>query len=128
MKGGCQIYLEIKTQQGAIDAPVSFEISQRVERKFFNDYLQKSNRKQSFVRDMTVTKERRVYKLRNAPGLYRSVCPSLDKAARPDKQSKTVNPKKTTAFNRTQTVCIFQSIRVVDKRGLEEEGQTNDAG
>ena len=37
MKRWCQIHLEIKTQQGTVDASVSFEIPQCIEGKLFND-------------------------------------------------------------------------------------------
>ena len=40
-------------------------------------------------------------------GLCRDECPTLDSAARRERQSRTVSPKKTTALSRTQTVCII---------------------
>ena len=38
---------------------------------------------------------------------------SLDRAARRDKPSKTDNPKKTTAFNRTHTVCMICIVSTI---------------
>ena len=43
----------------------------------------------------------------NIPGLLRFECPTLLKPAKMDKNNNTVNPKKITAFKRTQTVCII---------------------
>ena len=40
-------------------------------------------------------------------GLYLLECPILDNAANIDRHSKTVRPKNTTAFRRTQTVCML---------------------
>ena len=34
-------------------------------------------------------------------------CPILENAAKHDNPNNTVNPKNTTAFNRTQTVCMI---------------------
>jgi hypothetical protein len=43
----------------------------------------------------------------NVLGLFFSEWPSLEIAARQDNPKRTESPKKTTAFNRTQTVCML---------------------
>jgi hypothetical protein len=43
----------------------------------------------------------------NVLGLFLSEWPILEIAARHDNPKRTESPKKTTAFNRTQTVCML---------------------
>ena len=43
----------------------------------------------------------------NVLGLFFREWPSLEIAARHDNPKRTESPKKTTAFNRTQTVCML---------------------
>ena len=40
-------------------------------------------------------------------GWWYRVCPIFERAARTDRERRTVSPKKTTAFNLTHTVCII---------------------
>ena len=47
-------------------------------------------------------------------------CPYLDNPAKQLNPNKTVNPKNTTAFSRTQTVCIvFYSLPLCAMLGME---------
>ena len=47
-------------------------------------------------------------------------CPYLDNPAKQLNPNKTVNPKNTTAFSRTQTVCIvFYSLSLCAMLGME---------
>ena len=56
----------------------------------------------------------------NLLGWYMYECPYLDNPAKQLNPNKTVNPKNTTAFSRTQTVCIvFYSLPLCAMLGME---------